>query len=271
MLHQTRERNYLQVTDKRKDVLCRLVEKPTFNTIDMVDRERHIEMDIADAIMERPVGFSVGNRHFFIYPTTLGKLYLLSRLFDELDVNKDILYSNPYLEAIRLCTDKREVVLQILSYSTFSKKMDVFMFDKIEKRVRFFDAKLSNEELATIFVLILTSDNTEVFIERFGLDKEIAERKRISAAKEDSSYISFGGNSTYGTLIDYACQRYGWTFDYVVWGISYTNLRMLMADAVTTIHLTSDEMKKLGMVDSREVIDANDPSNRQRIKEILQD
>lgn len=237
----------------------------------MVDKERHIEMDIADAIMERPIGFSVGNRHFFVYPATLGKLYLLSRRFETLNVNRNILLKNPYLEAIRLCTEKRKIVLEILSYSTFHKKMDLFISERIERRVKYFDSNLSNEELATILVIILTNDNTESFIKHFGLDKEMAERKRISGIKAGGNYLSFGGNSTYGTLIDYACQRYGWTFDYVVWGISYTNLRMLMADAVTTIHLSSDEMKKLGKADNGEVIDANDPSNREKIKELLQD
>ena len=237
----------------------------------MVDRKRHIEMDVADAIMERPIGFSVGNRSFFIYPATLGKMYLISRQIDELSIDKEIININPYLESIRLCREKRHIVLQILAYSTLSSKSDLFNSSLVKKRIHLFDNKLSDDELATILVIILTSDNADSFIRYFGIDKESAERKRISKIKGSSGCISFGGTSQYGTLIDFACQRYGWTLDYVVWGISYTNLRMLMADAVTTIHLTSDEMKKLGLSNGGEVIDANDPSNRQRIKELLQD
>ena len=79
------------------------------------------------------------------------------------------------------------------------------------------------------------------------------------------------GNSTYGTMIDFACQRYGWTFDYVVWGISYINLRMLMADAITTVYLSSDEMKQLGISGSEEIIDAGNPKNRERIKALLEE
>ena len=228
-------------------------------------------MDVADAIMERPIGFSVGNRSFFIYPTTLGKMYLLSRQIEGLGIDRRIVSVNPYFESIRLCKEKRRTILQILAYSTFSSKSELFNSPLIKKRIRLFDSKLSNEELATLLVIILTSDNVDLFIKHFGIDKESAERRRISSIKGNSGCVSFGGTSQYGTLIDFACQRYGWTLDYVVWGISYTNLRMLMADAVTTIHLTADEMKKLGLSNGGEVIDANDPSNRQRIKELLQD
>lgn len=108
-------------------------------------------------------------------------------------------------------------------------------------------------------------------VRHFGIDKENTERKRIAKVKKDNSSISFGGNSTYGTMIDFACQRYGWTFDYVVWGISYINLRMLMADAITTVYLSSDEMKQLGISGSEEIIDAGNPKNRERIKALLEE
>lgn len=81
----------------------------------MEDKER-IEMDIADTIMERPAGFSVGKRHFYIFPPTLGKTYLLARLFKELDANARIISTNPYVEALRLCSIKKNTVCRILSY-----------------------------------------------------------------------------------------------------------------------------------------------------------
>lgn len=147
------------------------------------------------------------------------------------------------------------------------------MFDnsKVDKRTKLFSRTLSEEELATILVLILTSDNMDTFLRHFGIDKENTERKRIAKVKKNNGSISFGGNSTYGTMIDFACQRYGWTFDYVVWGISYINLRMLMADAITTVYLSSDEMKQLGISGSEEIIDAGNPKNRERIKALLEE
>lgn len=236
----------------------------------MEDRER-MEMDIADTIIERPVAFNVGNRKFFIYPPTLGKTYLFARLFNELGANDRIIAANPYMEALRLCHEKKETVSRILSYYTFNRKEDVCDNSKVESRAKWFESRLDDEELSTLFVLILSGDNTDEYIKFFGIDKEREERKRIAEVKKDSSSITFGGNSTYGTLIDFACQRYGWTMDYVVWGISYANLKMLMADAITTIYLSAEERKQLHIFDDKEYINADDPRNKELIRELLKD
>lgn len=236
----------------------------------MENKER-IEMDIADAIMERPVSFNIGNRYFYIYPPTLGMTYLLARLFRKLDANRQIVATNPYMEAIRLCKVRKDIVCRILSYQTFNKKKDIFNNTKIAERADFFYKNLDLEELATLLVLILTSDNLEVYTSHLGIDKEREERKRITDIKKDNGGITFGGNSVYGTLIDFACQRYGWTMDYVVWGISHTNLRMLMADAITTVYLNAEEKKQLNIFDNKENINADDPRNEELINRILND
>jgi len=57
-------------------------------------------------------------------------------------------------------------------------------------------------------------------------------------------------------LIDVVLQKYHWTYDYLLWGISYQNVQMLLADNMST---TTEE----------EVIDADDPNNRERIKEMF--
>lgn len=229
-------------------------------------------MDIADAIMERPVSFNIGNRSFYIYPVTLGKFYLFARLFKELGADSRIIAKNPYIEAIRLCESKRNIVCRILSYYTFNQKKDIFDNCKIDNRAKLFNDNLNVEELSTLLIIILSGDNIELYLDYFGINKERNERKRIAnIKKKNDNSITFGGNSAYGTLIDFACQRYGWTMDYVVWGISYVNLKMLMADAITTVYLNADEMKQLGMSNNQEIINADDPKNRERIKELLKD
>ena len=42
-----------------------------------------------------------------------------------------------------------------------------------------------------------------------------------------------GGRSPWGSFLDAACERYKWTFDYVMWEISYVNLMMMLNDAVS--------------------------------------
>lgn len=60
----------------------------------------------------------------------------------------------------------------------------------------------------------------------------------------------------WGGLLDVVLQKYHWTLDYLLWGISYINVQMLLADSIST---TQEE----------ETIDADDPRNRDAIKEIL--
>lgn len=73
----------------------------------------------------------------------------------------------------------------------------------------------------------------------------------------------------YGQIIDAACERYGWTFDYVLWGISLINLQMMLADKVSSVYLTDDENKRLHIVKSANVIDGDNPENAARIREML--
>ena len=232
----------------------------------MEDKEL-LEMNIADTIIERPVGFNIGSQQLYLYPPTLGITYHLARLFKSLEADARLISANPYLEAIRLCTEKKEIVCRILSNYTFNRKEDVFDGIKVEARAKEL-SELAAEELATIFTIVLSGDNTEEFIKYFGIDKERLERSRIAAVKKDNSSVTFGGNSTYGTLIEFACQRYGWTMDYVMWGISYANLKMLMADAITTIYLSEEDRKLLGK-GAGEVINADDPRNRELIRRMI--
>lgn len=233
----------------------------------MKSKDENIEMNIADAIMEKPVGFNIGSRHFCLYPPTLGKIYLLSRLARQLEVNPDNMKASPYLESLRVCREKRNIVCRIISYHSLNRKPELLDETKVSKRESFFNDNLSEEELAQLLVIVTSWDNADSYIRHFGLDKERELRRKIAELKsKNNTSVSFGGRSTYGTIIDFACQRYGWTMDYVVWGISYVNLQMLMADAINSVHLSKEEMKKLRIPQDRTYISADDPSNIEKIK-----
>ena len=87
----------------------------------MLEDGKLIDMDIADTIIERPHGFKVNQRQFYLYPVTLGKTYLISRIVECLGINLEIIKANPYMEALRLCQGKKESVCRILSYHTIRK------------------------------------------------------------------------------------------------------------------------------------------------------
>lgn len=236
-----------------------------------MDYKENIEMNIADTIMEKPVSFLIGRRRFYLYPPTLGKSYLLSRLTNGLGVNKQILSSNPYLEAYRLASEKKELVCRILAYHSLKRKCDIQNEGKVSKRADLFRKKLNDEELAQLLVMTFSHENVSEYIVHLGLDKEHAERNRVMAIKKNAGNQSFCGKSTYGTIIDWACQRYGWSIEYVVWGISYANLQMLMADSITSVYLSPEERNKLGITDDQKIINADDPRNRELILSLLND
>lgn len=230
-----------------------------------------MEMDMADTIIDRPHGFSVGDRHFYMYPVTLGKMYLLSRLVEELQINHNILKANPYIEALRLANERKDICSRIITYHTIHTKAKIFDNEFVEKRSKFFVDKLDMEDMATLLVLVLTSDKTDSIMKYLKIDKEQERMELVTQVKVDKNNISFGGLSVYGAILDAACERYHWTFDYVVWEISYTNLRLMLADKITSVYLSDKEIRKLpaSMVrNKRNVIRADDPKNRDMIRQM---
>ena len=179
-----------------------------------------------------------------------------------------LLSINPLAETLRVCTEKSDTVCQIIAYSTFDGKKSVLDIEKILHRAKFFEDNVSVEDMATILTIILSNDKIEEFIQYFGIDADREMKTQISRIKGEGSSITFGGKSIYGLLIDFACQRYGWTMDYVLWGISYVNLNMLFADAITTVYLSDEERKKLGRGDGR-MVNADDPKNRDLIRKMI--
>lgn len=227
----------------------------------------NIDMNIADAIMGKPIGFNIGSRHFCLYPPSLGKNLLVSRLVNQLEINSYVIKENPFLESLRVCKHKRDLVCRIIAYYTLKSKSDLLNETVISRRSEYFKKVLDENELAQLLITVTSWDNIESYLKHYGLDKERRLRVRISNYKKDSgTNITFGGLSTYGTVIDYACHRYGWTMDYVVWGISYVNLQMLMADAITTVYLSKDEIRKLHISTDRNYINGDDPGNMEKIK-----
>ena len=130
----------------------------------MKENNLNIEMNIADAIIEKPIGFKVGNRHLCLYPPTLGKTYLLSRLFKALGVNTEIIKVNPYLESLRLCKEKKGIVCRILSYHTLCRKEEILNDVIVSKRSDFLMKRLNDEELSQLFILSTSWDDAEIYI-----------------------------------------------------------------------------------------------------------
>ena len=222
-----------------------------------MDKDKQLELDIADTIIDRPKGFSVGRRHFYLYPLTLGKMHLQKRVIDNLELNRELLQINPYAEALRLVSENKEDCCLLLAYHTLQTKRDILSNRTVTIRKNVFLKEMDNEDIATLLLSCLTGDRTAILIQRFGIDKELERMSEVMKAKSNSNSFSFGGKSIYGALIDAACERYKWTYDYVVWEISYTNLQLMLKDSIKSVYLTDDEMKNVHINNTSTIIDGN--------------
>lgn len=191
-----------------------------------------------------PIGFDTEQNHFSIYPTTLGKMYLTSQLVDSLEFDKDLLQANPFLEALRVVSTKKEECCRLIAYYSFNTKEEILNSSTVSKRQKLIFTECNNEDIATLLVIILKSNTLSEITKQTGMDKEATRMAKVNAAKKSNNQFVFGGKTIWGSLIDAACERYGWTYDYVVWGISYNNLSLMFKDKVTSIYLSDEEMKR---------------------------
>ena len=238
---------------------------------------RNIDMDISDALIEKPYPFTIEaegqrERHFFLYPVTLGKFNLLQRHMENLDIDTKNIQISPYLEALRVVSTKKDEVCKIFAYHTLKKKRDLFDVKLVNETAEFIRDNSSDEELASLLIYILTKDDVVQFKKHLGITKEndrLANvlRAKRKAQKSNNNY-SFGAKSIYGTLIDPICERYKWPYDYVIWGVSLTNLQMLLGDMPQEIYLSDDEKSKIPsslLNEDDDVINADDKDNTQMI------
>lgn len=229
-----------------------------------------IHLDIVDAITDKPFAFEVNGKSFFFYPMSLGKQMILSRLYEQLELPEDGAINIEDL--ILLCSEKKSIICMILAYHTLYKKVDILDIKLVNKRSNFLEKNLSQTEIAKLLLYLIKDDRINQFLSHFGIDREQREQKRVLKVKMSESHsVTFGGRSPYGSLIDKACERYGWTFDYVVWGISLINLTMLLVDCPNTIYLSKEEEKKVHISKDRSFIDGDNPDNIERIKQIFKD
>lgn len=230
---------------------------------------QQISTEVRDAILEKPVPFSLNGRFFYLYQPSLGVVMLTESLLHELKDLNSTMVANTQQAILAMCKNNRHEMVRLVAYHTFKQRSEVMDEQKVRKRIKAF-AKMDNTELATLFAIIIQW-NTIVgnFIKEFRLDKERRMREKIQAVKSDSSNVTFGGKSMYGSLLDYACERYGWALGYVVWGISAVNLNMMIADSIQSVYLTEKERKQAHISTDGIFIKGDDRKNAREIQRLI--
>ena len=227
------------------------------------------EQRLVDAITERAVSFLCGSVRYHLYPPCLG-VYLMSRsLIEALGVDTGLLMLSESLELLRIAKQERTTAMRLIALHTLRGYSDLHDEGKIAKRIARLESKLTTSDIAKLMAVIFSLDGYDDLVEAYGLRREQEERERVARIKGDSSMVSFGGRTIYGGLLDFVCQRYGWTLHYCVWEVSYTNLRMMSADASLSLYLSEEDRKRLVAEANR--INGDDPSNSEAIANFLRE
>lgn len=238
-----------------------------------MNKKINVEQIIADSILSNPMRFEVGGQQFSFYPPTLGQVLMTKEVLSKAGFSWERFSANPIGEAMTFVGSSKKDALKVIAINLLVGKENVCnsrAVEKVEKEI----AGLSNgKELPTLLIAMLTRDNNMIdsVIKNTGLQRDRTNMQKVMSVKQGKNNFVFGRRTLFGQLIDSACSRYGWTFEYVIWGISYQNLQLLVADQEVSVFLSDKELKEVHITNDREVINADDPSNMERIKAMFND
>ncbi|MBR1525195.1 MAG: hypothetical protein IJ640_00850 [Prevotella sp.] len=231
----------------------------------MTDKENKIFFNVAETIMEMPVGYQAGGQTFYMYPPSLGTTFLIERLLKE---NAEENYSNGSLLKLLMAVRKNKAAaVKLIAICSFCDRADACKTGLLKEREEAIKGVKDDVLMQLILSFTAWTKDVPEFIKHFGLDKEQEYIKRCYDVKDkNDGSLTFNGRTAYGTIIDVACERYGWTMEYVVWGISLNNLQMLMADHVVSVYMTTKERAKSGVPKDRRVIKMDKMTKEEFIK-----
>jgi len=136
-----------------------------------------VEMNVTDAITEKPISFSVGKRKFKIYPPTLGKMQMLSKYYLQLDIDEDALMEEPHVESMRVCESKTDVVCSLMAVAVSKTKEDLLDDDKLNEIAEFFKWNTAPTDFSTCLLALLTQIDYVNFISSIRLTKILRQNK----------------------------------------------------------------------------------------------
>ena len=188
---------------------------------------------------------------------TLGKSFIVGRLLDRMGLTHTDNDSFDAIILMKAIKEQRQDFIKLIAYYTLPKD-ECLDLPAVNRRIKELD-KIEDSQIATLVSIALTVNRVPEIREHFGFDEE---KKRLDAVmkakKAEGNNVVFGGKSIWGSLIDFVAERYGWTLQYILWGISYSNLSLLMEDHVRSVYLTDEEMKKARLPKDNILIKADD-------------
>lgn len=234
----------------------------------MSNEKGNIEQDLTDVILGKPHDFCVGERRIFFFPVTLAKKLVLKHQIELLNTDMRSLKANPYFEAIRLVHENKPVCCEIIAYHATPNTKKAFYDTKaINSLKEYFEKEVSEETVASLLFVIFTSDKTEQLKKYLGLDGEQERMNRVMAVKrkQGKNNIAFGGKSLFGTFIGQLKEK-GYSDDDILFRYGYSYLSLMLADKITSIYLSDDELSELPTSVGGTMLDGNDPASKDAFK-----
>lgn len=232
----------------------------------MEEKDRIINDKIAELLLEMPQQFEVEGRTFSLYPVTLGKTYLLSPLYEQLDLNPDISRIDPTLEMMRSVQNHKDAVCKIIAYHTLNKREDIGNTTKVMEIADFLGQNATLQDLTKILIVAMGQNDLKEMQDYLGITREHQLIDKCNRVKEKGSSLDFCGKSIFGSLIIPACEKLNLTPMQVIWGISYKLLQMLMSDAIVSVYLSEKERRKVHIPSDRTRINADSKEGMEQIK-----
>ncbi len=241
---------------------------PARCAINQADIFTNLGMDTRgiDILLERRHEIEVDGRRFTLYPPSLGVTLMLKGGLELLGLDLTL---DPVVAVISAVERDRLQCCRLVALWSCKCRDEAMDAGLIEERALYLESHVDTSELSTLLIELLASTQVEDFLKSSGVTKEVERLRQVSSYKKNDT-PTFGGKTIFGQQIDIVLQRYGWTLEYTVWGVSYAALTVLLADKVTQLILSEEERKRvpLHLLDS-DVIDGDDPKNAQRIAEMF--
>lgn len=222
--------------------------------------------ELTRIVCERPLPLRIGGRSYYIHPPSLGKSLLVSALMERLEIDPARGGAAGLLAAVARREDAALRLCAMILSRGRDELLDEERLDALCGELR---ANTDAAGRVEILHAYLTHRPAAHWMKALGIDRERRRLARIMRSKGRQSGVTVGAVSVFGALIDAACQRYGWTYDYAVWGVSLTSLQLLLADAQQVVYLTDKERRRAGVSTDGVRLDADDPANEGRIVELL--
>lgn len=219
-----------------------------------------------DILLERRHEFTVHGRYFTLYQPSLGITTMIKASLEGIGIDLNEMMVEPTVYLLPIVEKRPLDCCRIIALSACATRAEAQSSKHVNVIARHLRKWLSSAEIISLLLISIGNNRVGEWLNQSGIAKENERMRSVSACRKDGS-PTFGGKTIFGQVIDPAMERYGWTYEYTVWGISYAALTTLLADRVTSIMLTDEERKKVPkhLIDTGERISGDDPANIEKM------